>query len=192
MIGGSTTVFSETFFPTWPNSNWTTPAVSNATVAMGYLPPVYDGRMDPTASRPGSASIKTFMSFTPEALTFQVELRYSFSAALTLSDKASVQIVDGSSTVLAQAVLDASTGMISFSVGAASAGTAAFSAATFHTLTFQIDATNMATWKMDAGSVSTPLAFGSHTTSLELRADFASGSGAAPSFQFANVIVNHP
>jgi len=50
----------------------------------------------------------------------------------------------------------------------------------------------MATWKMDAGSASSALAFGTHTSILELRADFASGTGAAASFQFANVIVSTP
>jgi hypothetical protein len=192
MLGGAGTLFSENFFPTWPNTSWTGPTLSNATAGMGYVPPVYDAQMDTTGTRPGSASTMPTTSFATGPLTFKVELRYTFPAALTLADTASVQIVDGSATVLAQAVLNAPTGMISFSVGAASAGTAAFSSATFHTLTFQVDASNMGSWKMDAGSASSGLAFGTHTSFLELRADFASGSAVAPSFQFANVIVSSP
>jgi hypothetical protein len=146
--------------------------------------------MDLNGTRPGSASTKTVMSFATGPLTFKVDLR--FSAAASLTDTASVQIVDGSATVLAQAVLNAMAGTISFSVAGTSAGSTTFSSATFHTLTFQIDNTNMATWKLDAGSASGALAFGTHTSFLEMRADFASGTGAAPSFQFANVIVSSP
>jgi len=189
---GAGALFSESFFPTWPNSNWSVPTPTNTTVGMGYIPPTYDAQMDPTATRPGSASAKPIMSFAPQPLTFKVDLRFSASGALTLTDTASVQIIDSTPTVLAQAVLDPVAGMISFTVGGASAGTAAFTASTFHTLTFTIDGSNMATWTLGAGSPSTPLAFGSHTTFLQLSASFGSGTGNNPSFQFANVIVTTP
>ena len=190
MLGGSTTLFSEDFFP-YPNAGWNGPTVSNATAAQVFMSPFYYLQMT-DSSRPGSASTFTTMSFSSQALTFVVDLQ--FSATSTQPDHAFIQIVDSANTatVLAQADLDTTTSMIAFTVGGGAATSVAFAAGSFKTVTFTVDGANNAHWQMGATST-TPAAFGSHATKLLLSSSYPAGPAVAgPTFLFGNVIINSP
>ena len=189
--GGVGTLFSDGF-TTFPGTSWTksvSPA-SSADAAFTYVPPFYYLDMTDTA-RPGSVSALTTMTFASQPLTFVATFQYS--AASASIDTVSVQIVDNSVSpvVLAQAVVNANTQMISFTVGGGAATTVAFQPATFETVSFSIDASNMGSWHM--GSTTTaPAAFGSHTTALRLLASYGSAATAAPIFRFDTVVVSNP
>ncbi len=186
---GSPGVLLSDNFVTFPAPHWTTPPTATVNITNPFTPPNYFLTLTDIA-RPGSTSTTTTMSFTSQNLTFSVGVFYS--AASASMDTASVAIVDGTSTVLAQATLNAMTGMMSFQIGSTSLGPVAVSAGTFHTATFKVNAaTNTATWNVDATSTGSH-AFGPATTKLELSASYASAVNPAPTFKFASVSVSDP
>ncbi|HVR83382.1 MAG TPA: hypothetical protein VMU54_03665, partial [Planctomycetota bacterium] len=188
--GGVGTIFSDGFASTFPAPNWavTVNPAASASAATVYAPPNYYLDMTDTA-RPGSVSALTTMTFTPEPLTFVVNLAYS--AMSNSTDTVSVQIVDNSGppVVLAQAVLDANAQMITFTVGGGAATSTAFPAGTFENVTFTINSSNQGVWSV-GGTSTTAAAFGSHTTALRLVANYATTANPAPTFQFHSVIVS--
>jgi hypothetical protein len=187
--GGAGALFTEAFV-SYPSSSWNGPTVSMATATSFYAPPYYYLKMSDTA-RPGSASTTTVMTFMAQPITFSVDLEVSATSAL--ADTESIQILDSTSAaVLASAVYDASTGMITFTIGATSFTPVALSTGAFHTVTFKVDASHNATWTTGATTTSPAAAFGTPTLRLGLRADFAIGAPAAPNFFFANVLVTSP
>jgi len=109
------------------------------------------------------------------------------------NDTVSIQIVDNSASpvVLAQAVVDAKAQTISFTVGGGAATAISFPMATFETVTFTIDSSNMASWHMGSTNT-TPAAFGSHTTALRLVGSYTATPNTAPVFRFDSVIVSNP
>ncbi|HLY11075.1 MAG TPA: hypothetical protein VKW04_17365 [Planctomycetota bacterium] len=188
--GGAGVLVSDNFFP-YPSSNWAGATGSGATASEFFASPAYYLRMQETA-RPGTVSDYTHLSFTSEALTFQIDFRSSATSALV--DQATIQITDGGTpptTVLAQAVYDASAGTLTCSVGATTFTAVVYGAGAFQTVLFTIDTGFTGTWKVGATTVGSA-AFGMHTTRLKLGATFASGSGAAPIFDFANLVISNP
>jgi hypothetical protein len=186
---GPGVLFSDAFV-TFPGTNWTAPSMATVSVTNPYTPPFYFLTMTDTA-RPGSTSTTTTMSFTTQDLSFSVDVFYS--AASASQDTLSVVIVDGSNAVLAQATLDASTGMMTFKVGADTVAPAvALSAAGFHTVIFSVDTmTNMAVWKVGATTTASH-AFGPATTKLQLAVSYATTANPAPTFKFGNVSISDP
>jgi hypothetical protein len=172
-----------------PETPWGDPLVSNAT-ATSYLTSAYYLRISDT-TRPGSASTNTGKTYIAQNITFSVDLEVS--AASALADTESIEIADSaSSAVLAAAVYDASTGMLTLSIGATSFSPVAASTGAFHTVTFNVDSSHNATWSVEGTTTSPAMAFGAPTVSLGLSAAFPGGVGSAPDFFFGNVLVTSP
>jgi hypothetical protein len=189
--GGMGVLFSDTFFP-YPNaSKWSAATASDATAAEGFDGTQYFVQMKETA-RPGNVSITSVMSFSFGALTFKVDFRPSTGTSAD-ADQAMIQIVDSTApaTVLAQAVYDASTGKVTFSIGATSFPAVALTVGAFQTLSFVVDAGLGGTWMLGATSEGNA-AFGTHSTKLTLASTFPSGAAASPTFDFTNVVVSSP
>jgi hypothetical protein len=187
--GGAGTLVSDGFFP-YPNGNWTGATGSAATASSFFTGSQYFLRMQDT-TRPGNISDITAMTFSSEALTFKID--FQSSATSTVTDQAFIQIVDSASpgTVLAGALYDASTGMITFSIGATAFPAVAYAAGSFQTITFTIDAGLGGTWMIGATNEGTA-AFGTHTTKLKLGATWSASAGAAPIFDFDNLVISSP
>jgi hypothetical protein len=171
-----------------PATPWGDPAMNNAT-ALSFFLSSYELRISDTA-RPGFASTNTGMTYTGP-FTLSVDLEVSATSAL--ADTESTQIMDATSAdLLAEAVYDASTGMITFSIEATSFTPIAVSTGTFHTVTFTVDASHNATWTLGGTTTSPAVAFGTPTVTLNLRADYVSGAAPAPDFLFGNFLVTNP
>jgi hypothetical protein len=188
--GGVGVLMSDSFI-TFPNANWTAPSGSNATATDMFDGVRYWVQMQET-SRPGNVSTTTTMSFMSEALTFKVDFRPS-TATSADADTGMIQIVDSAApaTVLAQAVYDASTGKVTFSIGATAFPPVSLTVGSFQTLTFTIDAGMAGTWMVGATNEGSA-AFGTHSTKLTLASTFPSGAAASPHFDFTNVVVSNP
>jgi len=189
--GGVGTLFSDPFTttPFSLDANWT-PTVSSAAITQHYVPPNYFISMT-ESSRPASASALSDTAFMSEALTFNVGIRYSTSAS---SDLGMIQIVDSTTpaTVYASATLNATANSIALQVGGNPATTVTgLSAGTFYTVTFTIDASNMASWHV-LSTTTTAEAFGSHSTKLQLASSWPSTAGTAATFDFTAVSVSNP
>jgi len=197
--GGAGVLFSDGFVaasgtPLSSDAQWSeTPAASNATLTITYTPPTYYRRIVETSRPASAAAIDTVAAgFPAEALTFQVDFRPS-TAASADADLAMIQIVDtaGTPNVLAQAVYDASTGKVTFSIGVTSFPAVSLTAGSFQTIRFVVDSGFGGTWMVGTASEATA-AFGSHATHLRLAATFPSGAAASPAFDFTNVVVTNP
>lgn len=193
---GAGVLFSDGFVmapgtPLSSDAQWSeTPAPSNATLTVTYSPPDYYVRLAET-SRPASASAISGTMFTSEALTFTVGIRYSTSGS---SDLGVLQIVDATTTgtVYASATLDATANSIALKVGGNPATTVTgLSAGVFYTVTFTIDASNMASWHI-LSTTTTPEAFGAHSTRLQLASSWPSAAGTAAAFDFTAASVSSP
>jgi hypothetical protein len=187
--GGVGTLVSDGFFP-YPNGNWVGATGSDATASSFFTGSQYYLRLQDT-TRPGNISDTTSMSFMSEALTFTIDFRPS--ATSTVSDQAFIQIVDSASpaTVLAQALYDASTGKITFSIGATAFTAVAYAAGSFQTITFTVDAGLNGKWMIGATNEGSA-AFGTHSTKLKLGATWSASAGTAPIFDFDNLVISSP
>jgi hypothetical protein len=185
--GGAGVLFSDNFV-SFPGTAWTAPSMATVTVT-NPLPFYYLTMTDST--RPGSTSTTTTMSFMTQNLTFSVSVFYS-AASLSM-DTASIVIVDDTNAVLAQAILDASTGMMTFQIGGTTVTPAvAIGAGSFQAVQFKVDtSTNMATWIVGA-TTTTSHAFGPATTKLQLGVSYAATAHPAPTFEFTSVSVSDP
>jgi len=172
-----------------PETPWGDPAVSNTTATSFFLSS-YELRIS-DISRPGSASTDSGTTYLTQAITISVDMEVS--EASTLADTESIQILDSlSNAVLAHADYDASTGNITFWIEATSFASIAVPAGSFHTATFNVDAGHNATWSLAGTTTSPPVAFGTPTITLQLRAAFVDGGAVAPDFFFGNLVVTTP
>ncbi len=171
-----------------PESPWGDPLTSNATATSYYTSAAYL-RIAATA-RPASASTATGAVYDAQS-SISVDLKASGSS--TLADTQTIQVLDStSSAVLAQAVYDASTGRISFSIGAVFIPSVTIPVGSFHTVMFHADSSHNARWSVE-GSVTNPaVAFSVPKIRLALRAAFGSGGAPAPEFFFGNLLVSGP
>jgi hypothetical protein len=189
-IDGFVTLFLDQGPEHPPLTPWDDPTVSNATATSTFTGFAYELQITDIA-RPGSASTTTIMTYMTQPITFSVDL--AVSAASALADIESIQILDSNSgAVLAEAVYDASMGMITFSVGATPFPAVAVSTGAFHRVRFKIDAGHDATWSVEGTTTSPSVAFGTPTVTLGLSASFADGGDAAPDFFFENLFVTYP
>jgi hypothetical protein len=186
-IDGFVTLFLDQGPEHAPASPWNSPTLSSTT-AQSFFTGAADLSISDTA-RPGAASTTTSKTFIAQSRTFSVDLE--ISAASGLADTESIEILDSTSAaVLAQAVYDASTGMITFSIGATSFPPISVSTGPFHTVTFSVDASHNATWSVGGTTTSPGMAFGTPTVRVGISAAFASGVAAAPTLFFGNLVTS--
>lgn len=166
------------------------PTVSNATATSTFTGFSYRLQISATA-RAASAFTATVSTYSAQPITLSVDLAASFASALT--DTQSVQILDyPSSAVLAEAVSDASTGLMTFRIGGVTFPAVAALPGGFHTVRFQVDAGHNATWTVDGTTTSPPIPFGSPILRMGLGAAYSGGVAEAPDFFFQNLFVTYP
>jgi hypothetical protein len=188
------TLLSDSFFP-FPGSNWTTPTVTGgATATSVYVAPEYHLEMAAPSTRATAASALTrsTTAFNSHQVTIAIDIQTSAQSSLV--DVGSV-LIENSTThaVLAAADFDSSTLMLTFHIGATAFAPIALSTGVFYRLTFSVDASDMATWKLGTGTPTAAVAFSPVMVDLAPDATFAAGTPVAnPAFIFRNVLVTTP
>jgi hypothetical protein len=189
-IDGFVTLFLDQGPEHPPLTPWDDPTVSNTTATSTFTGFAYSLQISDIA-RPGSASTTTLMTYMSQPITFSVDL--AVTAMSALADTESIHVLDSNSAaVLATAIYDASTGLITFSIGDTPFPAVAVSTGAFHRVRFQIDASHEARWLVEGTMTSPAVAFGTPTITLGLSAAFVSGADAAPDFFFENLFVTNP
>ncbi len=172
-----------------PESPWGDPQTMNTT-ATDFVLSTEQLQVSDTA-RPGSMFTNTGMTYPSESTTVNIDLK--LTAISALADTQTVQIRDGASgSVVAQAVYDASSGQITFSIGGTTFSSSALSTNAFNTVTFTLDAARNATWSVGGTATSPPTAIASESVTVGLDVSYLSGSGPAPDFYFSNLVVTGP
>lgn len=179
--------FLALFIGQGPEAPWGTPSMSNVTYLMYYQSGYFLQISD--TQRPGFLTSNNGMTYAAASTTFSIEIRAA--SASSMPDTQSVRFLDSSFAVLAEAVYDASTGKIVFSIGSMTFPEKSAALGSSHTVTLQVDAGGKATWAVD-GSSGGSADFGNPTVSMELDVNYGSGSGVGPDFFFGNTLVTNP
>ena len=197
-VGGPPgTLLSDSFFPFPPSAgtNWTAPSDSGGgTATSQYVVPEYHALMQAPSPRATAAFafMRTNAAFNSHQVTISVDIQTTAQSSLT--DVGSVRIENSTgNAVLAEADFDASTLMLTFHVGAMAFPPIPLAINTFYRVTFSVDASDMATWKLGTGTPTTAQAFSPVMVDVDVRADWAMGTPVAnPAFIFRNVLVTTP
>jgi hypothetical protein len=174
--------------------NWTA-VIDAGTAANVVFPGVYYLDFTMTVRNAGAAIHATgtvTTHFASKPVTFTVSFEPPASTGLTQHDLMSIIIKDSSSaTIVSRADFDVITGMFTFNTNG-SMSTTSPSTGSFHNVVFSIDAGGNATWTIGAFT-SAPVAAAPPTmVDLQLQSTYAAGTGSAPLFRFASVLVTTP
>lgn len=180
------------FNGTFPGPNWTPAATSGSGVAPTI---VASGNPAPSlqfasAAANGASTTTTTASFRNPGVSLSVQ--EAVTTATPALQGSSTITIQSTASVLATAVWDNSTGLVTFMIsGIASGTTAVASDGSFHTFKFSVDAGGNGTWYLDGAVKWTQAAFPAGMIQMKLSAVF--GPGAAwPVFRFDNVAVTNP
>ena len=180
--------FVTLFMGQGPEAPWGTPTSSNVTSLMYYASGYYFQISD--TARPGFLTTNNGMTYTAASSTFSIDLRAT--SASTRADTQSIRFLsDPSAAILAEAVYNASTGAIVFSIGTTTFPAMSVTPGSYHSVTFHVDSGGAASWAVD-GAATGSVAFGNPIVSMELDVNYEAGSGAAPDFFFGNTLVTNP
>jgi hypothetical protein len=184
-------LLTEGFNNTFPGANWTAPTTGPGTstqIVNTGDPVLTFSTTGPAAS---ASETTTLASFNNPNLTIAVQEAVN-SATPGLAGNSTISILDATPAVVATAVWDNATGMVTFAIpGTAGATRTLPSDGTFHTFKFTVDAGGNASWALDGATTLTKPAFAAGMLKLRLSASFPAGS-AWPSFSFDNVSATSP
>jgi hypothetical protein len=186
---------SDGFFP-FPGGNWTTPTTTGgATFSDPYTGIYYYLDIHAPTPRPTAASFLTrsTAAFNSHQVTIAIDIQTTAQSSLV--DVGSVAIENSviPHAILAEADLDASTLMLTFKIGGTSFTPVALAAGTYYRLTFNVNASDMATWTLGAGTPTTAMAFSPVMVDVALKGNWAMGTPLAnPDFLFRNALVTSP
>jgi len=197
---GTVTLLSDAFvYPPGPlvpaDPNWTA-SVDSGTAATIVFPGPYflDFTLGTrSASAALHATATTALTFASKPVTFTLAFQPPTAGAFPNNDVMSIIIKDGSSaTVVAQADLNETTGVMSFNTNGTMTSTTP-SAGVMQNVVFSIDSSGNATWHVGSGFTSTPVLLTPPAMlSLVLKSTYTAGTGAGPTFRFGSVLVTTP
>ncbi|HLY75694.1 MAG TPA: DUF3105 domain-containing protein [Planctomycetota bacterium] len=177
--------FLSLFLGQGPEDAWGAPTTSKVTVSTGFTSTAQMQVSD--LSRPGSMTSNTGMVYPTEGSTFSVDIQAS--SASTRPDTQSVRILAPPAAVAA-AEYNASTGSLVLSIGSTTFPMVPVSPGSYHTVTLKVATGGSATWAVD-GTVTASVPLGNVSVSMELDVNYASGTGAGPTFFFRNPVVTN-
>jgi hypothetical protein len=185
-------LLAEGFNNTFPGANWTAPATTGpgtSTQIVNAGDPVLT--FSTTGATASSSQTTTLASFNNPNLTIALQ-EAANSATPGLPGSSTISIVDATPAVVATAVWDNATGMVTFAIPGTGGATRTLpSDGSFHTFKFTVDAAGNASWALDGATTLTKPAFAAGMLKLRLSAAFPAGS-AWPAFSFDDISVTSP
>ncbi|MBV8880516.1 MAG: hypothetical protein JO332_11160 [Planctomycetaceae bacterium] len=192
--GGDRTVdpplFQDTFSGTFPGTNWSTPATTGAGTAPTVQ--IVGGVLEFVGtSDTSTATTTTTTTFGNRSVSFSVQMSAKWAAGQ--KGTGTIEIIDGTPTVIASMSWNPETAMITYSIlGTAAAPIAApVSNGTLNHFVFSIDSAGKGTWFLNNGATVTN-ATAITATPLRVRLGATFGTGTWPTFDFDNVTVTSP
>jgi hypothetical protein len=197
---GTVTLLSDAFVnPPGPlatsDPNWTASTDSGTGANVVFPGPYF---LDFTlTTRSGSVALHstatTALSFASKPVTFTLSFQPPTAGTFPNNDLMSIIIKDaGSATVVAQADLNETTGLMSFNTNGSMTSTTP-TAGALQNVVFSIDASGNATWSVGSGFTSAPVLLTPPAMlSLVLKSTYTAGPGGGPAFRFGSVLVTTP
>jgi len=191
--GGNQTVnpplLQDTFGGTFPGTTWTAVSPTGAAPTVGIV----GGMLEfSTGGAAGAATTTTQATFGIPSVSFSVQMAATWSTGL--HGTGTIELIDGSSTVVAKMTWDPEAATVTYSIlgAAAPPASAPMSNGALNHFVFSIDAAGKGTWLLNnATGANNTTAITATPLRLRLGATFGAGA-TGPVFDFDNVVVTSP
>ena len=183
-------LLQETFSGTFPGTNWSAVSPPGATPNVGIV----NGMLEFSASAAtGAATTTTLTTFGIPNVSFSVQM--AATAAAGLKGTGTIEIIDGTPTVIASVTWNPETSSIAYAIlGTSSAGISPVpnSNGALNHFVFSIDSAGKGTWSLNnVAQVNNATAITATPLRIKLGATFGTGT-SWPVFDFDNVTVTNP